>query len=56
LESFFIDLFAQLTNDIFLLKSVADCQSRTPTCGFLNPLLGFIITGGKFMEAGAFAT
>jgi hypothetical protein len=56
LKSFFIDLFAELTDDVFLLKSVTDCQSRTPTCGFLNPLLGLIITGGEFMEAGAFST
>jgi hypothetical protein len=56
LKSFFVDFLAELADDVLLLKCVTDCQPRTPTCGFLNPLLRLIIAGGKFMKASAFAT
>ena len=49
-------LFMSLSEMRMEFKSVTDCQSKMPTRGFLNLLLGLVIAGGIFMEAGAFAT
>jgi hypothetical protein len=49
-----VDLLAKLTNNVLLLKSVGHGQSRTPAGRLLNPFLGLVITGGKFVESSSF--
>ena len=50
-----VDLFAKLTDDVLLLKSVGHGEPRTPASRLLDPFLGLIVAGGKFVESSTFS-